>query len=130
MNDPEIEAWWNPIEVMGHASIPVLVLIGDQDRRMDPLQAAIAWRKALKEAGNSQSLVELFPNANHDLIVSETGCPDEDQRWLEAYARDRGYESLAAAMVAIQENPELMSQFPFAPGYLDLIEDWLSDLPR
>jgi len=31
-------------------------------------------------------------------------------------------------MAAIQEHPELMSQFPFAPGYLDLIEEWLSGL--
>jgi len=78
LNDPEIEAWWNPIEVIRHTAIPVLVLLGDQDRRMDPLQAASAWQKALRETGNPRSRVELFPNANHDLIVSETGCPDDD----------------------------------------------------
>jgi pimeloyl-ACP methyl ester carboxylesterase len=130
LNDPEKETWWNPLEAIRHTTIPVLVLIGDQDRRMDPLQAALAWRKALGEAGNPRSRVELFPNANHDLITSETGCPDDDQRWLEEYAKARGYESLAAAMAAVQENPALMSQFPFAPGYLDLIEGWLRDLRR
>jgi hypothetical protein len=31
-------------------------------------------------------------------------------------------------MAAIQKNPELMSQFPYAPGYLDLIEEWLTGL--
>jgi hypothetical protein len=36
---------------------------------------------------------------------------------------------LTAAMAAIQENPELMNQFPFAPGYLDLIGEWLRGLP-
>jgi hypothetical protein len=60
--------------------------------------------------------------------VSETGCPDDDVRWLDEYAKARGYESLAAAMAAAQENPELMNQFPFAPGYLDTIEAWLRDL--
>ena len=97
---------------------------------MDPLQAAYAWRKALGETGNPRSRVELFPNANHDLIVSETGCPEDDLRWLEEYVKARGYESLSAAMAAIQENPELMSQFPYAPGYLDLIEEWLRGLRR
>ena len=128
LNDPEIEAWWNPMEVIQHTSIPVLVLLGDQDRRMDPHQAAIAWRKALGETRNPRSRVELFPNANHDLIVSETGCPEDDLRWLEEYVKARGYESLSAAMAAIQKNPELMSQFPYAPGYLDLIEEWLREL--
>jgi len=130
LNDPEKETWWDPMEVIRHTTIPVLVLLGDQDRRMDPLQAAVAWRKALAEAGDPHSRVELFPNANHDLVVSETGCPDDDLRWLEEYVQARGYESLAAAMAAIQENPSLMSQFPFAPGYLDLIEEWLRDLRR
>ena len=130
LNDPEHETWWDPMEVIRHTTIPVLVLLGDQDRRMDPLQAAYAWREALEEAGNPYSRMELFPNANHDLVVSETGCPDDDLRWLEEYVKARGYESLSAAMAAIQENPELMSQFPYAPGYLDLIEEWLRGLRR
>jgi pimeloyl-ACP methyl ester carboxylesterase len=127
-NDPEVEAWWNPIEVMKQATIPVLVLLGDQDRQMDPLQAEHAWRKALEASGNAYSRVELFPNANHGLVFSETGCPDADQQWLEEYAKAHGYESLAAAGAAIQENPELMRLFPYAPGYLDLIEEWLRGL--
>jgi pimeloyl-ACP methyl ester carboxylesterase len=130
LNDPENETWWDPMGVIRHTTIPVLVLLGDQDRHMDPLQAAHAWREALEVAGNPNSRVELFANANHDLAVSETGCPDDDLRWLEEYVKARGYESLAAAMAAIQENPELMNQFPFAPGYLDTIEAWLRDLGR
>jgi len=128
-NDPERESWWNPVKVMEQTTIPVLVLLGDQDRNMDPLQAAVAWRQALEKAGNPYSRVELFPNANHGLVFSETGCPDADLQWLEEYARSLGYESLAAAGAAVQENPELMSLFPYAPGYLDLIEEWLRALP-
>jgi len=130
LNDPENETWWDPMGVIRHTTIPVLVLLGDQDRRMDPLQAAHAWREALEVAGNPNSRVELFANANHDLVVSETGCPGDDLRWLDEYAKARGYESLAAAMAAAQENPELMNQFPFAPGYLDTVEEWLRGLGR
>jgi hypothetical protein len=129
-NDPEQEAWWNPIEVMEQATIPVLVLLGDQDVRMDPLQAEVAWRRALEASGNAYSRVELFPNANHSLVFSETGCPDADQQWLEEYAKSLGFESLAAAGAAVQENPELLRLFPYAPGYLDLIEEWLRGLPQ
>jgi hypothetical protein len=129
-NDPEQEAWWNPIEVMEQATIPVLVLLGDQDVRMDPFQAEVAWRKALEASGNAYSRVELFPNANHSLAFSETGCPDADLQWLEEYAKSLGFESLAAAGAAVQENPELLRLFPYAPGYLDLIEEWLRALPQ
>jgi pimeloyl-ACP methyl ester carboxylesterase len=129
LNDPEIEAWWNPMEVVRHTTIPVLVLLGDKDWQMDPLQGAHAWREALQAAGNPYSRVELFPGANHDLAAPATGCPDGDKQMLEEYVQSQGYESLEAAMAAIQENPKLMNQFPFAPGYLDLIEEWLKGLP-
>lgn len=128
LNDPEIEGWWNPMGVVQHTAIPVLVLLGDQDWQMDPLQAADAWSKALQAAGNSYSRVELFPDANHDLAAPATGCPDGDKQMLEKYVQSLGYESLESAMTAIEENPELMNQFPFAPGYLDLIEEWLRGL--
>jgi len=73
--------------------------------------------------------VELFPNANHDLAAPATGCPHGHKQMLEKYVQSLGYESLESAMAAIQDNPELMNQFPFAPGYLDLIEEWLRGLP-
>jgi len=130
LNDPEKETWWNPMEVIRHTRIPVLALLGDKDWQMDPLQAAGAWSKALQAAGNSYSRVELFPDANHDLAAPATGCPDGDKQMFEKYVQSLGYESLESAMAAIEENPELMNQFPFAPGYLDLIEEWITNLPQ
>ena len=130
LNDPEIEDWWNPIEVMQQTTIPVLAIFGDRDPRMDPIQATYAYRQALEQAGNPKSRVELFPKANHDLVVSETGCPDDDIRLLEQYVKDRGYASLNEAQEALQKDPGQMSEYPFAPGYLDTIEAWLKDLRR
>jgi len=130
LNDPEKETWWNPMEVIRHTRIPVLALLGDKDWQMDPLQAAGAWSKALQAAGNSYSRVELFPDANHDLAAPATGCPDGDKQMFEKYVQSLGYTSLETAMAAIEENPELINQFPFAPGYLDLIEEWLTNLPQ
>jgi len=113
--------------------IPALAIFGDQDRQMDPLQAAAAYHSALAQAGNPMSRVELFPKANHGMVVSESGCPEEDQRGIEQYVRNRGYASVNEALAALLKDPdnsELLSAYPYAPGYLDTMEVWLRRLGR
>jgi hypothetical protein len=42
-----------------------------------------------------------------------------------------GYGSLVEAQEALREdpfNPKLLGVYPYAPGYLTLIEEWLRDL--
>jgi uncharacterized protein len=132
-NDSENEHWWNPIEVIERVKIPVLAIFGDKDPQIDPIQGAYAYREALKQAGNSLSRVELFSKANHGIVVSETGCPADDLQWLERYVNTLGYESLSEAQAALREapfDPEILSVYPYAPGYLDLIEEWLRGLRR
>ena len=66
-NDPEIEGWWNPVEVLEQVRIPVLAIFGDRDSNGDPIQGAYAWRKALEQAGNPNFRVELLPGVDHFL---------------------------------------------------------------
>jgi alpha-beta hydrolase superfamily lysophospholipase len=54
--------------------IPVLAIVGDQDRQMDPLQAVPAYRNALAQVGNPKSRVALLPKANHGMVVSESAA--------------------------------------------------------
>ena len=132
-NESETEHWWNPIEVIQQVRIPVLAIFGDKDPQMDPIQGAHAYREALAEAGNPLSRVELFARANHGIVVSETGCPADDLQWIEQYVKTRGYGSLSEALKALREdpyNPENLSLYPYAPGYLDLMEEWLRGLRR
>jgi pimeloyl-ACP methyl ester carboxylesterase len=132
-NDSKNENWLNPIEMIKQAKIPVLAIFGDKDPQIDPIQGVYAYREALKQAGNPLSRVELFPRANHGIAVSETGCPADDVQWLQQYVKTLGYESLSEAQEALREdpyNPDLLSVYPYAPGYLDLIEEWLRGLPR
>lgn len=132
-NDSENEHWWNPIEVIEQTKIPVLAIFGDKDPQIDPIQGAYAYREALAEAGNPLSRVELFTKANHGIITSETGCPADDLQWVEQYVKTLGYGSLSEAQEALRGdpyNPKLLSAYPYAPGYLDLIEGWLRSLPR
>ena len=63
--------------------------------------------------------------------MSETGCPADDQKWLGQYVKTLGYDSLSEALKALQKdpyNPEMLSLYPYAPGYLDLMEEWLRGL--
>ena len=132
-NDSENEHWWNPIEVIEQTEIPVLAIFGDKDPQMDPIQGAYAYRKAVEQAGNPLSRVDLFPKANHGIVTSETGCPADDLHWIEQYVKTLGYDSLSEAQAALREdpyNPKVLSVYPYAPEYLDLIEEWLTNLPQ
>jgi pimeloyl-ACP methyl ester carboxylesterase len=132
-NDSENEHWWNPIEVIEQTEIPVLAIFGDKDPQMDPIQGAYAYRKAVEQAGNPLSRVDLFPKANHGIVTSETGCPADDLHWIEQYVKTLGYDSLSEAQGALREdpyNPKVLSVYPYAPEYLDLIEEWLTNLPQ
>jgi len=61
LNDPELESWWNPIEVIEQTTIPVLAFFGDKDTQIESNQGAHAYREALERAGNPNSRVELIP---------------------------------------------------------------------
>jgi dipeptidyl aminopeptidase/acylaminoacyl peptidase len=102
---PSNEGFFNPITIIENITIPVLAVFGEKDTQVDPFQAAEAYEKALKKAGNPFSQVKLFPEADHGIILSETGCMKEQR---ERYRKrdNRGY----------------------APGYIELMQSWLEDL--
>jgi hypothetical protein len=134
-NPIEDEGVWNPVSAVRQVNIPVLAIFGDQDRNMDSLQAAFAYRDALGETGNPKSQVEVFPNADHIILTSKSGCPAELQKTVSRvflwFAITHGLTSQEKIMEYISNDPYkpgLMDSIPYAPGYLDLIEEWLRDL--
>jgi len=134
-NPIEDEGVWNPVPVFSQAKIPVLAIFGGQDRQLDPLQAAFAYRKALSEAGNPKNQVEVFPNADHLMLTSKTGCPDELQKtfiraflWFAITHGATSPEQINAEIAKDPYKPGLLPSIPFAPGYLDLIDEWLIGL--
>lgn len=103
--DPKSESFFTPISIIEKITIPVLAIFGDKDTQIDPFIGAQSYERALKKAGNPFYQVELFPNANHGIMVAETGCIKEPrERYL------AGKSSL------------------YAPGYLKLNRDWLKRL--
>jgi pimeloyl-ACP methyl ester carboxylesterase len=105
-NDTEIEHWWNPLGVVGQASIPILAFFGDKDPQIDPIQGEIAYRQALEKAGNPYSKVVLVPGANHGMTLAKTDCLNQQ---MQAAASD-GYT--------------------IAPEFLDTLEQWLKEMPK
>ena len=100
------EYFWNPMEVIEQTTIPVLAFFGEKDTQIDPVQGAEAYRAALERAGNPNFRVELVPDTDHNIILSETGCLDERER-----RSRRGWTN-------------------YAPEYLDVVEEWLRELRR
>ena len=131
-NDPEIEGWWNPIGVIEQTTIPVLAIFGERDPNVDAIQGAFAWRKALERAGNPNFHVELLPGVGHTMEKSQTGCLEEQAQTFEQVLRDQGIESISEFQtVTTGKEPGKhmpFSAWPYAPGYLDLIEEWLTGL--
>ncbi len=131
-NDPEFEVSWNPVGVLEQVRIPVLAIVGDRDSNLDPIQGAYAWRKALEKAGNPNFRVEILPNADHLISISESSCINEQMKTIDQVLQEQGYNgTLDELLPLFQREPGKhtpLSAVPYAPGYLDLIEEWLRDL--
>jgi pimeloyl-ACP methyl ester carboxylesterase len=78
---------------------PVLAIYGEDDRDVPPHESARIYQEALEEAGNPDVTVKVYSNANHFLLQADK--MDQLSSYLE-----RG-------------------DWPWTPGYLELMSDWL-----
>jgi pimeloyl-ACP methyl ester carboxylesterase len=102
---PTNEGFFNPMSLIARTRIPILAIFGERDTQVDPFQAAEAYKKALKKAGNPLNQVKLFPEADHGIMWAETGCIKEQRdRW------------------------RLRNSRGFASGYIELMQNWLETL--
>lgn len=103
---PGGEYFWDPMDAVKKITFPVLAFFGEKDTQADPVQGAEAYRAALGQGGNPHSRVVLIPGVDHNLIISKTGSLEERQK-----RSRRGWTD-------------------YAPEYLDILEEWLRELPR
>jgi pimeloyl-ACP methyl ester carboxylesterase len=73
----EIDAYFDPMTVIEHTTIPVLAIFGELDKNIDPIQGAEAYERALAAAGNPDYHVELIPGIGHTMQDQTTGCIGE-----------------------------------------------------
>ena len=94
----DIDAFFDPMEVIKHTTIPMLIFYGELDKNVDPVQGALAYKVALQEAGNTNYMIKVIPDVAHILTPAATGCLSE------SVSSD------------------------YAQEYLNSLEDWLSEL--
>ena len=70
----DIDAYFDPITVIEHTTIPVLAVFGERDRYVDPVQGAAAYEEALRAAGNPSFHVELIPGMSHTMQNQDRMC--------------------------------------------------------
>ncbi len=97
------ESFYDPVSAIRNADIPTLVVFGALDKNVNPLQGVKAFTSALEIASSSNSQVELIDGADHDIIMSETGCAHE-----RAARTTKGWSN-------------------YAPEYLQTMREWLLD---
>jgi hypothetical protein len=71
------DAFFNPVDILEHTTIPVLAFFGELDKNIDPFQGADAYEAALQKAGNQDYQVVSIPGVAHTLVPAETGCLNE-----------------------------------------------------
>lgn len=73
----EIDAFFDPVDVLEKTTFPVLAFFGELDRYVDPVQGSQAYESALNKAGNQDYEVHYIKGAGHVMVEVETGCPGE-----------------------------------------------------
>jgi pimeloyl-ACP methyl ester carboxylesterase len=78
------DAFIDPMDIIEHTTIPMLVFFGELDKNIDPVQGAEAYEAALQAAGNKDYRIVVIPGVAHTLTPAKTGCLDET--WGTSYA--------------------------------------------
>ena len=65
------EIGFDPAPYVEKLKIPVLVLLGEQDRVVPTEHAAQRWRESLSSAGNVNFKIEIIPGADHGLGIKQ-----------------------------------------------------------
>jgi pimeloyl-ACP methyl ester carboxylesterase len=103
--DTTSEYFLDPSAMVGSLEIPILALFAENDRQIDPVQGAAAYRRILARADQKLSSVVVVPGADHNMNLSPRGCI-QDQR--------DGYRAVGGATLS--------------PVFLETVAEWLARL--
>lgn len=68
-----IQEAYDPPPTLARITCPLLAVFGSLDPFLPALRSAEIYSRALVEAGNRDATIAIFPDANHRLLVEETG---------------------------------------------------------
>jgi pimeloyl-ACP methyl ester carboxylesterase len=78
------DSFIDPMEVIEHTTIPMLIFYGELDKNIDPVQGVDAYETALQKAGNQDYQIVVIPGVAHTLTPATTGCLNET--WSSSFA--------------------------------------------
>jgi pimeloyl-ACP methyl ester carboxylesterase len=88
--DDNLKMFHDAPAVLRRVRQPVLAIFGGKDTLTPAHESAAIWANILRQRGDDDFSVRLFPTGTHGLLVSEkTGCPLEllpEIRWVPGYA--------------------------------------------
>ena len=68
------QTWiYDPVPTLQKVHCPVLAVYGEQDQLVPAQASADIWEAALREAGNHDVVIKIFPNAVHGIGDTRTG---------------------------------------------------------
>ena len=77
----DIDAFLDPMEIIDHTTIPMLIFFGALDVYIDPVQGADAYEAALQSAGNQDYQIVVLPDAGH-VLTSSSQYVETLDAWL------------------------------------------------
>jgi hypothetical protein len=87
----------NPLPFFQKVKVPLLVVFGELDNRIPPQKSVAQIEQALKDGGNVDFDIKIFPGADHSIRLPNGKRPDTGGKW--DWAR-------------------------IAPGYMETVLDW------
>ena len=103
--DTTSESFLDPGATVTSLDIPVLALFAENDRQIDPVQGAQAYRRLFAAGGHALSAVVTIPGADHNMNLSPRGCM-QDQK--------DGYQAVGGKVLS--------------PVFLETVAEWLTRL--
>jgi pimeloyl-ACP methyl ester carboxylesterase len=103
--DTTSESFFDPSVAVASLGIPILAIFAENDKQIDPVQGAAAYRRLQAEIKQELSSVVMIPGADHNMNLSPRGCMQDQQH---------GYRSLGGATLS--------------PVFLETVTEWLPRL--
>jgi hypothetical protein len=99
----QVNAFSSPQPLLAHIHCPVLAIFGARDTIVDVQESVAVYSRLLREAGNNNVTIKIFPEADHVIFPSKTGGMSELNQ---AFAQP----------IKV-----------FVPGYLDTMGQWVQE---
>lgn len=95
------QSYFNPMTIVEKLKIPIMMVFGDKDTQIDPMQAMEAYKIVFEKSKNKLNRIELLANTDHNMYLTDTGC-----------------------LIEISERNKNKNYF-YNPDYFKLIKNWL-----